>query len=250
MKPILSTLKAKGFTLIELLVVIVIISLLAAILFPVFGRARENARRTSCQSNLKQLGLGITQYAQDYDERMPGVSIGGSGPYRWEERVMPYLKNTQIFRCPSNNTNTTIVSSIVDPTLSIKNHYLANGNKDSNPSSFDYPRPMDSTDVGSPWSAVARSLSEIQQASQCILVKEYKGTSTNPNVGSYSSNYGFPFISHLSTTNFLFADGHVKAMKPTQTYTLPGGVNMWALNPSQTDSSLRNALVSQEDAMD
>lgn len=62
---------SKGFTLIEILVVIAIIALLAAILFPVFARARENARRTSCASNLKQIGLGIMQYTQDYDERMP-----------------------------------------------------------------------------------------------------------------------------------------------------------------------------------
>ena len=60
-----------AFTLIELLVVIAIIAILASILFPVFGRARENARRASCQSNLKQMALGLKQYTQDYDEKFP-----------------------------------------------------------------------------------------------------------------------------------------------------------------------------------
>src|SRR5687768_1565205 len=72
---------AAGFTLIELLVVIAIIALLAAILFPVFARARENARKTSCLSNMKQIGLGISQYTQDFDETVPRVWLGaGNGP--------------------------------------------------------------------------------------------------------------------------------------------------------------------------
>src|SRR5687767_6194063 len=68
--------RKSGFTLIELLVVIAIIAILAAILFPVFARARENARRASCQSNLKQVGLGFVQYTQDYDERYPMLFEG------------------------------------------------------------------------------------------------------------------------------------------------------------------------------
>jgi prepilin-type N-terminal cleavage/methylation domain-containing protein/prepilin-type processing-associated H-X9-DG protein len=103
----------KGFTLIELLVVIAIIALLAAILFPVFSRARENARRASCQSNMKQLGLGILQYAQDYDERLPSTyQLKGSlGDWPidnrggWAGQVSPYVKSTQIFRCPSDGKN-------------------------------------------------------------------------------------------------------------------------------------------------
>lgn len=68
-------LSTNAFTLIELLVVIAIIAILSAILFPVFGRARENARRSSCQSNLKQIGLGIMQYVQDYDGYYPYVRV-------------------------------------------------------------------------------------------------------------------------------------------------------------------------------
>ena len=88
----------RGFTLIELLVVIAIIAILAAILFPVFAKAREKARQSSCLSNLKQLGLGILSYAQDYDERFPMALAGGPTPpiYLFPELIDPYVKNAQI----------------------------------------------------------------------------------------------------------------------------------------------------------
>jgi len=102
--------RVAGFTLIELLVVIAIIAILAAILFPVFSRARENARRASCSSNMKQIALGVYQYIQDYDERYPLI-VGGTGgtpansfggaPYGWASELQPYLKSTQILQCPS-----------------------------------------------------------------------------------------------------------------------------------------------------
>ena len=112
--------KIQAFTLIELLVVIAIIAILAAILFPVFARARENARRSSCSSNLKQIGLGIMQYIQDYDEKYPITNSVGElsntippnnggyyDPYwnygSWRYVVHPYVKSTQLYRCPSSS---------------------------------------------------------------------------------------------------------------------------------------------------
>ncbi len=115
--------KCGGFTLIELLVVIALIAILAAILFPVFGQARENARRTSCASNLKQLGLALTQYTQDYDERFPNMVYTATGanveggwvfmsafddPGRSSRfdvargSLYHYTKSTQIYVCPSD----------------------------------------------------------------------------------------------------------------------------------------------------
>jgi prepilin-type N-terminal cleavage/methylation domain-containing protein/prepilin-type processing-associated H-X9-DG protein len=107
--------RRQGFTLIELLVVIAIIAILAAILFPVFARARENARRASCLSNMKQIGLGVIQYTQDYDEQLPmnfeyqprsdlrlPDGRGYIGRYTWHLQLFPYIKSQQVFVCPSD----------------------------------------------------------------------------------------------------------------------------------------------------
>jgi prepilin-type N-terminal cleavage/methylation domain-containing protein/prepilin-type processing-associated H-X9-DG protein len=109
--------RTNGFTLIELLVVIAIIAILAAILFPVFSRARENARRTSCISNMKQIGIAMNMYTQDYDERLPEPGLGGvfrnasntglgqlfMGVLPFHLAVQPYAKNYQVFACPSDS---------------------------------------------------------------------------------------------------------------------------------------------------
>lgn len=108
--------KQNGFTLIELLVVIAIIAILAAILFPVFAQAREKARQASCISNEKQIGLGLIQYSQDYDEMMVKAWYGNAGynpsdpnpataKYKWMDAVYPYVKSTQVFSCPDFNDN-------------------------------------------------------------------------------------------------------------------------------------------------
>ena len=105
----------RAFTLVELLVVIAIIAILAAILFPAFARARENGRRAACQSNLKQIGLGLLQYSQDYDEILcpdwfvtnpntalstQAASVAGAR-YKWTDAIFPYIKSEQVFICPS-----------------------------------------------------------------------------------------------------------------------------------------------------
>ena len=224
--------KRKGFTLIELLVVIAIIAILASILFPVFARARENARRSGCQSNLKQIGLGIVQYVQDYDERMP--SSQNDGLYKdvpWHIMLQPYVKSYQIFRCPSNTgtgkiNNTTNANALAAgiPAEGVLVSYMSNGGDE--PGQFGGQRPFTwYGTVRAPTSiaaltSTATTLFVVEQAGgetepMCYDTTKFTGTGTNPRA----------FTNHLGTTNMLFGDGHVKAMRPTQTATAT--TNMW-----------------------
>ena len=173
----------RGFTLIELLVVIAIIAILAAILFPVFARAREKARQTSCLSNLKQLALGGLMYAQDYDERWHLYRTYVTGSDMWPYNIEPYLKNTQILRCPSRATQTW--------------GYGVNYNHGCNQLIAEMPQP-------------AEMLAYCDNQNQ-LAGCSYLGHST-PASATYTPRL-LP-LPHNEGINIAFMDGHSKWMKP------------------------------------
>jgi prepilin-type N-terminal cleavage/methylation domain-containing protein/prepilin-type processing-associated H-X9-DG protein len=229
-----------GFTLIELLVVIAIIAILAAILFPVFGRARENARRSSCQSNLKQMGLGIMQYTQDYDEKMPPLWTGSTfpGSWRWMDGIQPYVKNDQIFNCPSDTdqdnkyvVNLGTVAGTAPPdkfgSYAGSNAYWGNLNDA-------WGGAMTSN------AGITISIVSLESPSTTFMVGDSNGSfqlswqwnngaTGQPDLADISGNpaavggksatdtnmEGKMVARHLDTLNILFCDGHVKAMKLT-----------------------------------
>ena len=124
--------RRRAFTLIELLVVIAIIAILAAILFPVFARAREQARKASCLSNLKQIGSATMMYMQDYDEVVCPVQVGVCGnlqtSYGWADLLMPYIKNEGVFQCPSATNKMTMNRNVSPPRF-----YRSIGGSPNNP---------------------------------------------------------------------------------------------------------------------
>lgn len=213
--------RKKGFTLIELLVVIAIIAILAAILFPVFARARENARRASCSSNLKQIGLGVMQYSQDYDEKLPArVYFGGApGEGSWRDVIQPYVKSTQLFACPSNTGNTQPTWPRLTPVANggVPRSYSINGSNGGGTTGGTAP----TGDAGN-----SQSLSSLQSVAEIWLVTESAAGWQWPEINPNSVLADIGFSGHLGTINWLFADGHVKSLKPTATVTPR---NMWTI---------------------
>jgi len=234
-----------AFTLIELLVVIAIIALLAAILFPVFSRARENARRASCTSNLKQIGLGILQYVQDNDESMPSTQIGGE--QNWEEVLQPYVKSYQVFLCPSNTNSTSFINGDTKTGIS----YETNTDEGGSLGSFG------SNSIGPAVASFTSTATTIAVCESNANTQDYSPTNGyfKPGGGwSASSTASSLFNGHLSTGNYLFADGHVKSMNPMATISVAmggaGSVNEWnRQNVDYTGSALTNTVLTMKQAV-
>ncbi len=228
----------KAFTLIELLVVIAIIAILAAILFPVFARARESARRSSCLSNLKQIALGVKQYTQDYDGRFPyatntspthtsGTTPAGGGPLGWSESIQPYVKSIQLLQCPSDEK-----PQDPDPKDRQFTDYAINAEL-SNSNFAQSMTPGAKPEYG----RGGLKQAAVERSSLTLLVVEGKG-SLSGSSASYRFNGAQPSVTgnryshnkpdiggtagggrvsssniidrHLDGSNFAFVDGHVK----------------------------------------
>jgi prepilin-type N-terminal cleavage/methylation domain-containing protein/prepilin-type processing-associated H-X9-DG protein len=182
---------ASGFTLIELLVVIAIIAILAAILFPVFARAREKARQASCMSNLKQLGLSLEMYAQDAEGIYPPWGEDGADPdegppavWTWDTVILPYMKNQQILVCPSNTHRG--MRSYGMP------RYVSAQYRDYVPAPAETVALFDKgwKPIGARGDAAAENFAQ---------------THSSSDQGDYSTE-----LWHGNGKNFLFVDGHVK----------------------------------------
>ena len=201
--------RTKGFTLIELLVVIAIIAILAAILFPVFARARENARRTSCLSNVKQWGLAIMQYTQDYDEKLPGaLKYEGTAVVSWVTLLQPYARSTQMYTCP----NGAPYSDPLYPSYGYSSSYL--GTDTTSVSLAAINTPAETVMVADSWAHLA---SPYEQLGFYVLNPPSgfaAGTRWWEKVaGSAPAYIGSLTQQHFDGANIVYVDGHAKWSK-------------------------------------
>ena len=219
-----------GFTLIELLVVIAIIAILAAILFPVFAKAREKARQVSCASNLRQMSNAFAMYTQDFDEKFPRASDAPSG-IRWMHRLMPYVKNTQIFVCPSRSqfgfTGAVSTSGGYGSNSLFLDEWLPGGATGGGMSMATIASPAETIMVAeSCWNGRFRIRPDGANAAVWALPNSFVWNLSGVNIGPVTPP-GAPCTNlagspleyrldwrHSERSNFMFVDGHVKSLTP------------------------------------
>lgn len=215
--------RKRGFTLIELLVVIAIIAILAAILFPVFAKAREKARQITCLSNESQIGLAMMQYVQDWDETYPPLRIydaaatyGGNGfetDYWWSQAIYPYVKSAAVYECPSNPDKGPVCPNKTTFAPFLHESYAMNS-RVSQPHGY--------------FSGYG-TLAQVDKPSQKVMISEQTGMQIPspdymwPEI-SPDDMKNFGYAGHTGLENFIFCDGHAKAMRPVSTAT---PFNMW-----------------------
>ena len=231
----------RGFTLIELLVVIAIIAILAAILFPVFARARANARKAQCQSNLKQIGLAYLGYAQDYDGMAPdnlmGRDLGATVPpaWTWVMAITPYIKNTGILKCPDwtwGNSSATYpagygaIRQVLGYAGSVA-YVAAEWAPYANTSRAGYGQVLDG--LTDPAGTVLVCDGQNYTVDRSLWTSTANAASPDAATATaYGNAYYFVMSIHNGGANHIYADGHVKWMKQGLT-NVPAGVTTRAL---------------------
>ncbi|MBC8134913.1 MAG: DUF1559 domain-containing protein [Fibrella sp.] len=235
-----------AFTLIELLVVIAIISTLAAILFPVFAQAREKARQTACLSNMKQMGLAMLQYSQDFDETYAQLFYRPTGPapatnttHIWARLLQPYTRNTGIFVCPSasgdlgNTVGTGDTPETRYPVTYAYNFFFPGSGVITGsdlPSTFKPSETVMITDgVSNPVQNVPPEKWREKRASTAKTGEPdtvgrmgYILTHAGATPGINLPEYGSPIARHQGRTTVLWGDGHAKSPKIESFYHVPG----------------------------